>query len=33
MPKLIFTPEQLESNFKTLDEGIWILELTGFVTY
>lgn len=30
MPKLTFTPEQLESNFKTVDEGIWILELTGF---
>lgn len=30
MPKLTFTPDQLESNFKTVDEGIWILELTGF---
>lgn len=30
MPKLTFTPEQLESNFKTVDEGLWIVELVGF---
>lgn len=30
MAKLTFTPEQLESNFKVVDEGLYQIELVGF---
>ena len=31
MAKLVFTQDQLESNFKVVDEGLYQIELVGFL--